>query len=288
MNRIKYRLIGIIAVFALTHSCTQIEDVVLPPYKPQIVVNGLISDQEPTLVKLSQSISSLDTNVIPIITRASVQLYDESGALFDNLSYNGFDGGFVGTKTVQKGQRYRLRVNYESKELNATTELTSGAFIRDIFYNDSTGLDTAGFNLGEVSFSFTDIQGQDNFYRVNVFYYDIVRQSFEVLDLRTDEFINARATRTDDGYIFSDETFRGDEITIRAEVPFGFVDNSAPFKFYIKLEALNRDLSLYEESRELYRQSRESLFSEPVDLYSNIQGGLGIFGGASLDQDTLF
>lgn len=276
-----------LAMTMTLQNCTQTETIVLPPYREQVVINGLISDKEPTLIKLSKSISSLDTNAIPSITRASVQVYDESNVLFDNLSYNAFAGGFVGTKPALQNVKYNLRVNYESKEVRSSTILAAGTNISAFNYIDSIGLDTSGFKIGEVSFTFSDIPGQDNFYRLNLYYYDNVRQSFEAYDLSSDIFIDAQANRTDDGYIFGDESFNGSSITISAEVPFGFIDNSAPYKFYVKLEALNRDLSLYEQSRELYRQSAGGLFTEPVDLYSNVNGGLGIFGGSTVDKDTL-
>lgn len=274
-------------LLGVMNGCTQTEKIELPLYKPQVVINGLISDKAPAFIKLSESISSLDTNAVPVITRASVQIFDQSNVLFDNLSYDAFSGGFVGTKLAKLNVKYGLRVNVQNKEVTSSTILAAGTNITSFIFNDSIGLDTSGFKLGEVSFTFNDIPGQDNFYRVNLYYYDAIRQSFETFDLNNNEFINSQATKTDDGFIFGDESFSGSNITIDVEVPFGFVDDNAPFKFYVKLEALNRDLSLYEQSREIYRQARGGLFSEPVDLYSNISGGLGVFGGSSIDRDTL-
>ena len=274
-------------ILTIISSCEQETNVVFPPYEPKIVVNGLISDQEPSLVVLSQSTASQDTGFIPFITRASVQVLSSNGSLYDNLTYDAFQGGFVGSKAALQNAEYQIRVNYEDQEVRGTTRLTPGVPINTFKYQDSVGLDSSGFPLGELTLEFTDVVGQDNYYRINMYYYDDIRQSFQVFDLNEDAFLNARAEETEKGFVFDDLSFNGRSQTISVPVPFGFTSPTAPYKFLVRLESLNNDLAQYEKSRELYFNSIGGLFSEPIDLYSNIRGGLGIFGGSSLSTDTL-
>ena len=82
-------------------------------------------------------------------------------------------------------------------------------------------------------------------------------------------------------------TFNGAIKKLNFEVPYGYIENNAPYKFVIILETLNEDYSRYENSRSLYNQRTGTPFSESVELYSNIKGGLGIFAGANVSRDTL-
>ena len=283
----RYTLICIIGLGLLLQSCIQEVAVDLPAYRQRMVLNGLISDKDSTKIQLSTSIASTDTNNINFITNASVQLYDENNNLFDILTYKTFSGGFVGTKPVLKNVTYTVKVNSGGKELSASTRISSGTQVYNFNYKDSIGLDTSGFPLGSVSFSFNDIAGQDNFYRLNLEYYDNVKKEFSALDLSDNEFIDAEGELTSKGVLFDDESFRGQAKTIEVDVPFGFVTNGGDFLFRVSLEALNQDYTLYEKSRKLYNSSFGGFFTEPVDLYSNIKSGLGVFGGVAVSRDTL-
>lgn len=269
-------------------SCIQEVPVNLPTYQEKIVVNGLISDSDPTRIQVSKSISSLDTNFIPSIDQASVRLFDENGSLFDVLVYNSFQGGFIGTKIAKRNIEYTLKVNVQGKELEGSTRITGGTQIYDFNFVDSVGIDTSLFPIGEVSFTFNDLAGQDNFYRLNLEYFDNIKKEFQALDMSESIFLDAEGELTEGGYIFDDNSFRGQPQTISVPVPFGFVDaQNGDYLFRVNLEALNADYTSYEKSRKLYNESFGGFFTEPVDLYSNIRRGLGIFGGVAVSRDTL-
>lgn len=286
MKNIKFYLAAIACALFL-QSCYQEVRVDLPPYKQQIVVNGLISDKDVTRIQVSRSISSLDTGNINFITQASVQLYDENNVLYEVLSYNSFSGGFIGTKPAISNRTYTIKVNTGGKEVTGSTRITSGSQINNLRYIDSVGVDSSGFPIGQVEFTFNDIGGQDNFYRLNVEYFDDIKKEFFALDMSQNVFLDAQGDLTDNGYVFDDESFRGQAKTIAIDVPFGLVNKNGDFLFRVSLEALNQDYTLYEKSRRLYNRSFGGFFTEPVDLYSNIKSGLGIFGGVSVSRDTL-
>jgi len=260
----------------------------LPPYNEKVVVNGLISDSDLTKIRVSKSISSLDTSFIPSISLASVRLFEENGALYDVLSYNSFEGGFIGTKVAQKNVDYTIKVNYQGTELEGTTRITGGTQVYNLNFVDSVAVDSSFFPIGEVSFTFNDLPGQDNFYRLNVEYFDNIKKEFQALDMSENLFLDAEGELTDKGYIFDDNSFRGKPQTISVRVPFGFVDvQNGDYLFRVNLEALNSDYTSYEKSRRLYDESFGGFFTEPVELYSNIKRGLGIFGGVAVSRDTL-
>jgi len=284
--RTKY-WIGLASVVLLT-SCVQEVPVDLPSYEEKIVINGLISNLDKTEVRLSSSISSLDTGFIPTINQAGVRLFDENNNLFDVLTYNAFEGGFIGTKAANKDVSYTIKVNYKGKELEGTTRISGSTQVYNFNYVDSVAVDTSLFPIGEVSFTFNDIPGQDNYYRLKMEYFDNVKKEFQALDMSENLFLDAEGELVDDKYVFDDQSFNGKPQTIAIRVPFGFIDAvNGDYLFRVNLEVLNPDYTLYEKSRQLYDRSFGGVFTEPVDLYSNVKRGLGIFGGVAVSRDTL-
>ncbi len=283
----KVNLILLILGALLLTNCSKEIPINLPPYIEKIVVNGLMSDLEGSLVKISKSKSSTDTNNINAITNASVQLYTENNQLFEVLTYNSFESGYKGSKLALPGSSYTIKVLYQNFEATATTKIGTKTNLSNSIYIDSIGIDSSGFPLGELSFSFSDLGTEDNYYRLNVSYWDNSLKIFAILNLDDNFFINTQSEKTKNGYVFSDRTFSGVTQTLKFTVPFGFVAIGGDYKFLISLQTLNNDFTKYERSRELYNNAINSPFAEPVFIYSNIKGGLGIFGGSSLSRDTL-
>jgi len=274
-------------LFLSLSACVREVEVKLPPYQSKIVVNGLISDKDVTRVQVSSSISSLDTNPVNYIYDGTAQLYNEQNALYDVLNYDAFSSGYIGTKPAIAGVFYTLKVNVKGEQVIGITRILAGTKINNLAYKDMVRIDSSGLPIGELSFTFNDDGSVENYYRLNILYYDNTRAEFKALGIKDNYFLVREAEQTNSGYVFKDRSFNGAIQKLDFDVPFGFVDANAPYKFVVSLEVLNEDYSKYENSRSLYNQRTGTPFSESVDLYSNIKGGLGIFAGASVSRDTL-
>ena len=57
-----------------------------------------------------------------------------------------------------------------------------------------------------------------------------------------------------------------------------------PARVMVELQALSPELYRYLKSVELFRITKNDAFSEPVQIYSNVQNGWGIFGALSYDR----
>ena len=57
-----------------------------------------------------------------------------------------------------------------------------------------------------------------------------------------------------------------------------------PARVMVELQALSPELYRYLKSVELFRITENDAFSEPVQIYSNVQNGWGIFGALSYDR----
>jgi hypothetical protein len=59
-----------------------------------------------------------------------------------------------------------------------------------------------------------------------------------------------------------------------------------PAHVMVELQAISPDYYRYLKSVELYRVTESDAFSEPIQIYSNVKNGWGIFG--SLSSQRLF
>ena len=56
----------------------------------------------------------------------------------------------------------------------------------------------------------------------------------------------------------------------------------------LKLNYSKEDYFKYKLSLEKYQETAGDPFAQPVQVYSNVENGFGIFGGYSVYRDTLF
>ena len=57
-----------------------------------------------------------------------------------------------------------------------------------------------------------------------------------------------------------------------------------PARVMVELQAISPEYYRYLKSVELYRVTENDAFSEPVQIYSNVQDGWGIFGSLSSER----
>ena len=85
-----------------------------------------------------------------------------------------------------------------------------------------------------------------------------------------------------DAVLFTDERINGQSHTIL----FDFWNQHLIGKIYVEVYTLSRDLYLYEKSLKAASQLDEFsiIFAEPVQLYCNVTGGIGILGGSAVSK----
>jgi hypothetical protein len=95
---------------ALLSSCQDVVDLEVPDSPPEIVINGVISDQKPAQVNLSTTDAFFENNEVPKISDAQVSLF-KNNALVEVLSAQPEEPGlYLGTQLGQIGGSYHLEV----------------------------------------------------------------------------------------------------------------------------------------------------------------------------------
>lgn len=97
-------------------------------------------------------------------------------------------------------------------------------------------------------------------------------------------------------HLFPDDLFDGKDIVIRFKVKEyvlerapGYTDPNPPaqISYIVNLQSLNRDTYLFLKTKEASKEIVNEFFSEPVQIFSNITNGIGIFGAITNNRKVL-
>ncbi len=90
-----------------------------------------------------------------------------------------------------------------------------------------------------------------------------------------------------EGYIFSDDLFNSTEViaTFDFSIWFGKLE-SVVDTFYIEVKKITEYYYLYQTTYKEHLEAEQSVFTEYLDTYTNIENGYGIFTVYSSVVDT--
>ena len=277
---IKIQSISILFVIIFLHSCTKDADIKLPTVEQKLVVHSFISPQDKNIqvkVTLSQPIfNNSNSQSYSSVSNANVQMSD--GAITQTLSYDSSVEAYLLSSTllpIVEGKTYHLYVTTpDGKSATASTYIPAintslQASIEPVISNNSNNFATANYI---VKSSWNDLSGQKNYYKIisGDRYYDgiIIDSTFSIHDF----------SYTDDSNL--------DGQTIVKEVYVYPVSNPTISKYELILYHVTPEFYKYHISLQNYYNSGGP-FAEPVQIFSNIEGGLGVFAGFNAYQITL-
>ncbi len=305
-------LVGLIMSFlGFLLSCESMVDIVpesrIGEIKPKLVVHAYISPQDTMIrVFVTESIpvfKEIGESGQHVIKDARVVLSDSRQEVVLNYdsTYQAYTIAADRMGGIQAGYTYRLKVQDESRSVEASTTIPSvspaiASYKVDTSYTSSgTGFGRRDTTLA-VQFTWRDPAGHRNFYRV-------IGKAIVIMDYREYEsdgvFIYKRGRVTmplywDNSYGRSD--FQSDVHSDGAvmQSPVGRVSIRRPTFFSqdgieyaerpnevrtITLELLHTDEPYYryQQSALQHDEASGNPFAEPVLLYSNVKGGLGVF-----------
>lgn len=263
--------------------------------EPRIVVNAIFSAGDTIWINLSESRDVLYDQMLPNIENATAKLLDVNDNVLADFTHD-TDGRYYCTDPMPvAGTTYGLRVEAAGfKTVTASAETPSIIALSTID-SMSVGSDQVEFNL-----SFTDDASQDNFYGISIVYHTYVEggePGEEFLSsnpyFSTKEFYVINGEPDIDGtryameFFFSDNGFNGQTINFTGRQYIWSSGEGDEF-FVVGLKSLSEDLYKYKLSYSKYLDAQGDFFAEPVQVYSNITDGFGIFGGSSTYRDTLW
>ena len=263
---------------------------------PRIVINSLFSAGDTIKVHLSESRNILYEGQLPNITNATINLINENETVIGTFTHI-LDGIYYTTDVFPvAGNKYGITAS--APGFNAIKAFSETPSVISISSIDTTT--AVPNNKIEFEIKFADDGSQKNYYSVSIvlnnIWTDIETGESDTSKspyFSTKEFYVINGESDVDGskfgteFLFSDESFNGGTISFTGSQYQGEWIESGSF-FVVGVKSVSEDLFKYKVSYSKYLDAQYNIFAEPVQVYSNVENGFGIFGGSSVVTDTIF
>lgn len=300
----------------------QKENVDIPDTGRKIVVNGLISTDSLINVHISRSeyFTDFDTeHHSRDLDSATIRFYNENTCIDSlnhishkvNYQYVYYKSNYW-SKSVRPlpGKEYKISVNRPGfPEAIASTTIPRLVKIER--------LDTSRINYYDFGFimncriEFTDPPSEKNYYLINIIRVQLVPylrhyMAFDCHDPVIEQKLGSSSgTSGSDnivrdhiyGYAFTDKLIEGKKYNLNFSFNgslyhgyHGSIYNQNPrtsYIYYFRLISITEEYYKFIQSFQLFNSVRWNPLAEPVQVYSNINGGYGIFAGAAVSTDSI-
>ncbi len=275
-------------------SCEKVIDINIPDKSRKIVVNSIIDPESELSLSLAQSKSVLEDNTLLILEDAEAQVF-EDGIFVGTMEYSGFDTYHLADFYPSIGKSYKIEVNHSVLDA-VTAEVSIPDPVHILEMDTSTSIGEWGNRTYNVNLSIDDLPGT-NYYAV------AISLTNHIYDWENEVFLDSTVTySTYISTLSETETGIGDDL-IDNDLSF-FIDNKLFFsdaifsgqgsakelalEYYVyspedsvlvdvSLYHIDKSYYYYSVSRQKYYRSSGNPFSEPVQVYNNIENGFGIF-----------
>lgn len=310
MKRICYLFFA----FVLFASCQKQLEIDFPKFQQKPVVSCLFSPNDNFKLRLTKT-RSINDSTDEIISDAICIVYCDN-ALFDTLKYIG-NGFYYINKKPSKGKTYSIKViTTEFDTVFAKSSIPDTLIFTDIQQKDFAVDDNENYD-GDVSIPFSgfsfkinDPVSQKNYYELSIalkrnwddttygnnYSMFVILKSFDPIIIYEDvldyspEFVP-----------FSDSLFNGksESFSFLYHTSWwsgGSTMNSytyGKYRLYYNLRAISKEMYLYRKFliKHIYNQQQSddiSIVGDPVQMWTNIQNGYGIFAGYYGTRDSIF
>lgn len=262
--------------------------------KPKLVINSTFNSVDTFKINLSNSLAVIDNGDLKYINDAEVKLYDEKDDLLGFLE-NKQKGTFVlSDKALEVGKSYKVTVEKEGYTSITASDIIPGQptilKVDTLRMQGREGEKHLGFEL-----SLKDPKGK-HFYMIE-FWMSIDEEmggvGSQLLYFSSrDPNIFGYTSTDNQGWsgnqlILTDNAFEGQEykLNLRTDTyPFDaeFVENVE-----LRVSSISEATYSYYTSLQIYQENEFNPFSNPVQVYSNVENGFGIFGGAAVWRKDL-
>ena len=267
---------------------------------PKLVINSVFESDSTFKVHVSSSRSVIDTASFKNIDDAIVTIKDGNENIIETLNHveNGF---YKGQTFPQENQTYILEINHTNYDnITASDSLPSPITINSV--DTSTMVDPINGNRLQISMNFDDPENTQNYYLIETYSvneYLVIKNSdtteyeldttkqFMVL---TDEvFQNGGSPWREQG-LFNDLLFNGQNKTLELEIPNdswsgsedGYDWSYKTLTLRLYLHNITLSYYYYRTSLELFQNASGNPFAQPVQVFSNVENGFGVFAGSQI------
>lgn len=291
----------------LITSCDIVVDLDIPEHERVLVVNSILTTDSLINASISHSVGAFDASSISYVNNATVEVYEDGVLLGEmdeeaSLSYD-FMGELDSTYVYNfnhspvAGKIYSYEIVHPDYEA-VRAETTVPAEVK-LNVNEVTLLSEQDYEKHyRVRFSFNDAP-EDNFYRLRLRNPNAYYDGFDYFESNDASIISSAGVQSDgatfygDEALFDDEMFNGTEKEISIDFfdykYSWFEEEGVEVQFILELTSVSESYFTYIRSlRAHYDNQDQFIFAgEPVQVFTNIENGLGVLGSMSVDTMLL-
>lgn len=298
-------LLAVLILVLIASSCKKIRDDLLPESNSKLYCQSIINPDSAIRVYVGRTTGILSKDP-SFINDATVVLYNNS-ILLDTL-VNDNNGTYISNTFPSQDNSYNIKVIKDGIILKGSTTVPDSTPLYEPRLEFPTGYDAVNQQyFGELTFTINDDPVIENFYEVIIFtktYSDLTntyRYSYKndpAYVLVPDKIVQNEGDwdYSPTTLFFSDKLFNGKKQQFAFSIAegYGIVNGIwiSPLvkDGYILLRSISKEYYLYRKyyTRHAYNASINSdgiqnlLFTgEPLDMYSNVDGGLGVVAAFS-------
>jgi hypothetical protein len=291
MKQLKIYL-SLIALITISACDREIPFADLPEFEEKLVLNAELNNQQPISIEASSSASAYVNKEAEVLEGVNIVLLKGNQEI--PLIYDGFFKRYISTEIPAAGVSYTVRASYPGLiSVTSNAQIPSTLQEKNATYIIDGGTDNNGNTSDLLKVSFRDRANENNYYKLNFYYFSVTLGEWLPFDFNTDDpSLNAPETvsTADGGFVVSDQLFNGQLKEFVAVPPAGLVFNNPDEKYLIQLRVLSEDYYRYFVSLAAFKEQIDdpaNLFNDGIVVHSNVNGGLGIFAGTWLESDTL-
>ena len=291
----KKKLYLVLILIIVLIACEKTVYIDIPDKGRKITINSLFNPDSLLKVSVSKSCYILD-NDIQAIENATVEIY-ENGILIDTLPYlnNGLYRST--TKKPSSGDRYKIKVTVPGMGTAETeSSIPPETNIISIDTTSIKRIDTGGYRHEKLEFrvKFKDNPDKKNYYllkpnQISIYTYE----DYEMDTIITDTIQSTMFYESNDpsvvedlrlGLLFNDNLFNGNTYVFTLSTGKYFEEGAS---ICVNLKSISEGYFKYLATCNKHMEANWDPFMEKISVYTNVEGGVGIFGGYSLATDTI-
>lgn len=287
---------SIISLLAVITACELVVDVDVPLPAQRLVVNGLLRPDSTFRVEVFREKHILEQeSLLAFVTDADVNITDDLG----NTLHLTFEPGSFGTYRApgvpEIGRTYTITATKKDYEVaRASATIPSSVNVTRIEWDSAHAIGGTGWQPLQypIKIVFRDPKGP-NFYEFAMYVESELTFSHPTTGIQVDTVISpANLTSNDPVYderpvpatIISDTFFEDQERAIQFYVyDYGWntdYSRQRVLRVFVVLTSYEESFYRYMTTLQLQRDVGFDPFAQPVKVYANVSGGLGIFSGA--------
>ena len=287
-------------------SCDVVVDLDIPEHQSVLVVNSILATDDSIKASISHSVGAFDASTISYVNNAAVEVYEDGtllGLMDETASEGelGSDYEYHFNQMPTAGKTYAYEITHpEYEAVRAETKVPTEV---QVTLPDVTLISEEdwGERHYRVRFSFNDA-AEENFYRLRLIISSSYGTTFDYFESNDASIIASSGVQSDGVTFYGDEALFDDDLFngIEKEISFDLFDykyywfdveneDETDLTFTLELSSVTESYYTYIKSlRAHFNNQDQFLFAgEPVQVFTNIENGLGIFGAISIDTVTL-